>query len=576
MTVHRPVQSGPAAIALAAALTAALALAGCASTTPGSPQAAAQAAAPVEINLVALNDFHGNLEPTRYTYTPAGAAQPVTIQAGGIDLIGGALASFRSEDKDLLFVAAGDLIGASPAMSSLFADEPTLAAMDRIGLAASSLGNHEFDQGKQELLRQQHGGCDSPRPDKACRFDGSFKGAGYTYLAANVTDQQTGKTLVPGWRVVDVKGVKVGLVGAVLKGVPSVVTASGVRGLAFQDEADAINAALPAMKAAGAKVFVVLIHEGGHTGEPYDKVDCDGLEGPIVGIVKRLDPAIRLVISGHSHKGYLCKVDGRVVTQGDAYGHLLSRIKMKVDPASGKVEDIAVANVVMAPGAFTPDPQLSAWLKDVRARSQAELGKTVAQIASPLVTRKQDEAGQSALGGVVADAALAAVRSEGAQVGFVNPGGMRNDLQSGAGGSVTFGQAQAVSPFGNTLVVMDFSGAQLRTLLEQQWDRPEGSMTLAASRNLAYQWDSTRPKGSRIVAGSLKIDGKPVEDGKTYRVVANNFLAEGGDRFPMFGQGVKRKDTGISDLSSLIAYLKQHPETGAASVAPQGQIVKLR
>jgi len=576
MTVHRPVQSGPAAIALAAALTAALALAGCASTTPGSPQAAAQAAAPVEINLVALNDFHGNLEPTRYTYTPAGAAQPVTIQAGGIDLIGGALASFRSEDKDLLFVAAGDLIGASPAMSSLFADEPTLAAMDRIGLAASSLGNHEFDQGKQELLRQQHGGCDSPRPDKACRFDGSFKGAGYTYLAANVTDQQTGKTLVPGWRVVDVKGVKVGLVGAVLKGVPSVVTASGVRGLAFQDEADAINAALPAMKAAGAKVFVVLIHEGGHTGEPYDKVDCDGLEGPIVGIVKRLDPAIRLVISGHSHKGYLCKVDGRVVTQGDAYGHLLSRIKMKVDPASGKVEDIAVANVVMAPGAFTPDPQLSAWLKDVRARSQAELGKTVAQIAAPLVTRKQDEAGQSALGGVVADAALAAVRSEGAQVGFVNPGGMRNDLQSGAGGSVTFGQAQAVSPFGNTLVVMDFSGAQLRTLLEQQWDRPEGSMTLAASRNLAYQWDSTRPKGSRIVAGSLKIDGKPVEDGKTYRVVANNFLAEGGDRFPMFGQGVKRKDTGISDLSSLIAYLKQHPETGAASVAPQGQIVKLR
>ena len=568
MTDHRSVRTGPAAIALAAAL----ALAGCASTTPGGPQAGA----PVEINLVALNDFHGNLEPTRYTYTPPGSTQPVTIQAGGIDLIGGALQSFRAEDKDLLFVAAGDLVGASPAMSSLFADEPTLAAMDRIGLAASSLGNHEFDQGKQELLRQQHGGCESPRPDKACRFDGGFKGAGYTYLAANVIDQQTGKTLVPGWRVVDVKGVKIGLVGAVLKGVPSVVTASGVRGLSFQDEADAINAALPAMKAAGAKVFVVLIHEGGHTGEPYDKVYCDGLEGPIVGIVKRLDPAIRLVISGHSHKGYLCKVDGRVVTQGDAYGHLLSRIKMKVDPASGKVEDIDVRNVVMAPGAFTPDPQLSAWLKDVRARSQAELDKPVARIAAPLVTRKQDDAGQSALGGVVADAALAAARAEGAQVGFVNPGGMRNDLQSGADGSVTFGQAQAVSPFGNTLVVMDFSGAQLRTLLEQQWDREQGAMTLGASRNLAYQWDSTRPKGSRIVPGSLKLDGKPVEDGKTYRVVANNFLAEGGDRFPMFGQGKNRKDTGISDLQSLIAYLKQHPDTGAASVAPQSRIVKVR
>jgi 5'-nucleotidase len=573
MTVFRP---GPGALCTLA-LSVSLALAGCVAT-PGAPPkpSTTTAGTPVEINLVALNDFHGNLEPTRYTYTPPGASQPVTIQAGGIDLIGGALQSFRKEDPNLLFVAAGDLVGASPALSGMFADEPTLAAMDRIGLAASSLGNHEFDQGKQELLRQQHGGCDSPRPDKACRFDPGFKGTGYTYLAANVTDTQTGKTLVPGWRVVDVKGVKVGLVGAVLKGVPSVVTASGVRGLSFQDEADAINATLPAMRAAGAKVFIVLIHEGGHTGEPFDKVYCDGLEGPIVGIVKRLDPSIRLIVSGHSHKGYLCKVDGRVVTQGDAYGHLLSRIKMKVDPASGKVEDIDVRNVVMAPGAFTPDPQLTSWLQDVRARSQAVLDKPVGRIAAPLVTRKQDDAGQSVLGGVVADAALAAVRDQGAQIGFVNPGGIRNDLQSGADGTVTFGQAQAVSPFSNTLVVMDLTGRQLRTLLEQQWDRPEGSMMLQASRNLGYQWDSTRPKGSRVVAGSLKVDGARVEEGKTYRVVANNFLAEGGDRFPMFGQGTNRKDTGIRDLDSLVAYLKQHPETGAASAAPQTHIVKLR
>jgi 5'-nucleotidase len=547
----------------------ALLLAGCA--TQPSHQAPA-----VEINLVALNDFHGNLEPTRYTYTPPGAKEPVTIQAGGIDLIGGAVQAFRKEDKDTLLVAAGDLVGASPALSALFADEPTLAAMDRIGLTASSLGNHEFDPGKKELLRQQHGGCDSPRPDKACRYDGGFKGAGYTYLAANVIDTETGKTLVPGWRVVDVKGVKIGLVGAVLKGVPSVVTASGVRGLAFQDEADAINATLPAMRAAGAKVFIVLIHEGGHTGEPFDKVFCDGLEGPIVGIVKRLDPSIRLVVSGHSHKGYLCKVDGRVVTQGDAYGHLLSRIKMKVDPVSGKVDDIAVQNVVMAPGAFTPDAQLGAWLKDLRARSQAVLDKPVARIAAPLVTRKQDDNGQSLLGGVVADAALAAVRDQGVVLGFVNPGGMRNDLQSGEGGNVTFGQAQAVSPFGNTLVVMDLTGAQLRTLLEQQWDRKEGQMHLQASRNLAYEWDSTRPKGSRIVAASLKIDGAAVVDAKTYRVVANNFLAEGGDEFPMFAKGGKRKDTGIRDLDSLVAFLKQHPETGAATAAPQARIVKLR
>ena len=557
----------PAAVALAAAL----ALAGCA-TSPSAPSAAG----PVEINLVALNDFHGNLEPTRYTYTPPGASKPVTIQAGGIDLVGGALAAFRKEDKDLLFVAAGDLIGASPAMSALFADEPTLAAMDRIGLVASSLGNHEFDQGKKELLRQQHGGCDSPRPDKACRFNPDFKGTGYTYLTANVIDQQTGKTLVPGWRVVDVKGVKIGLVGAVLKGVPSVVTASGVRGLEFQDEADAINATLPAMRAAGAKVFVVLIHEGGHTGEPFDKVYCDGLEGPIVGIVKRLDPAIRLIISGHSHKGYLCKVDGRVVTQGDAYGHLLSRIKMTVEPATGKVENIDVRNVVMAPGAFTPDPQLTSWLKDVRARSQAELDKPVARIAAPLVSRKQNDAGESALGNVVADAALEAMREQGVTVAFMNPGGMRNDLQSGADGTVTFGQAQAVLPFANTQVVMDLTGAQLRALLEQQWERDDSSMMLQVSRSLTYQWDSTQPKGKRLVPGSVKVDGVAVADAKVYRISANNFLAEGGDRFPMFGKGTNRNDTGVRDLDTLVAYLKQHPEVGATNAAPQPRIVKLR
>ena len=566
MTVSRPARAGLTALALA------LALAGCASAPANAPRA------PIEINLVALNDFHGNLEPSKYTYTPPGSDKPVTIRAGGIDVLGGALAAFRKEDKNLLFVAAGDLIGASPAMSSMFADEPAIVAMNRMGLVASSLGNHEFDQGSKELLRQQHGGCDSPRPAKACQLDKDFKGAGYSYLATNVLDEG-GKNLVPGWRVVDVKGVKVGLVGAVLKDTPSVAVASAIRGLSFLDEADSINKVLPAMRAQGAQVFVVLIHEGGQTGEPYDKVYCDGLQGPIVNIVKRLDPAIRLVITGHSHKGYLCKVDGRVVTQADAMGHLLSRIRLTVDPASGKVDDIQVRNVVMAPDAFAPDSGLNAYLKDVRARSQSELAKPVARIAATSVSRKDSEAGESALGGVIADAAVAATRDLGAQVGFMNSGGIRKDLESGEGGVVSYGQAQAVLPFGNTLVVQDFTGLQLRTLLEQQWQRPEAAdpSVLQPSRSLSYTWDDKRPKGSRIVPGSLKVDGVPVEDNKTYRVVANNFLAEGGDNFPLFAKGTQRVETRIRDLDALIAYLKQHPELGATSVtAPQPRIQKLR
>jgi len=562
MIVSRPVRSGLRTLA------AALALAGCAST-PATR-------APVELNLVAINDFHGNLEASKYTLKTDGGDARDTIQAGGIDVLGGALDAFRKEDKDLLFVAAGDLVGASPALSSMWADEPSIVAMNRMGLVASSLGNHEFDQGSKELLRQQHGGCDSPRPGKACKLDKDFKGAGFTYLAANVIDQSTGKSLVPGWRIVDVKGVKVGLVGAVLQDMASVTVGSAIKGLSFPDEADSINKVIPEMRAQGAQVFVVLIHEGGHTGEAFDKVNCDGLEGPIVNIVKKLDPAIRLVITGHSHKGYLCKVDGRVVTQADAMGHLLSRIKMKVDPVSGKVEDISVRNVVMQPGAFTPDAGLAAYLADVRARSTAELAKPVARIGAALVARKEDDNGVAPLGTLIADAARNAMREQGVQIAFMNPGGIRKDLEAGEGGVVSFGQAQAVLPFGNTLVAMDLSGAQLRTLLEQQWQREGKGYMLQASSSLSYQWDSTQPAGRRVLPASLKVDGKPVEDGKTYRVAANNFLADGGDNFPTFAKGTNRVETQLRDLDALVAFLKQHPEVGSPSLAADNRIKKIR
>jgi 5'-nucleotidase len=568
MTVFR---SAGAAPMLLSSLLASL-LAGCASAPATAPRG------PVELNLVAINDFHGNLEASKYTLAPDGGDKKQTIQAGGIDVLKGALDAFRKEDKDLLFVAAGDLVGASPAMSSMFADEPSIEAMNRMGLVASSLGNHEFDQGSKELLRQQHGGCDSPRPAKACQLSKDFRGAGFTYLAANVVDARTGKNLVPGWRIVDVKGVKVGLVGAVLKDTPSVAVASAIKGLSFLDEADAINKVLPEMRAQGAQVFVVLIHEGGHTGDAFDKVNCDGLEGPIVGIVKRLDPAIRLVITGHSHKGYLCKVDGRTVTQADAAGHLLSRIKMTVEPDSGRVDDIQVRNVVMAPGAYTPDAQMATYLRDVRARSTAELAKPVAKIAAANLARKEGESGESPLGDVIADAAVAATREQGVQLGFMNPGGIRKDLEAGSNGVVSFGQAQAVLPFGNTLVVMDITGAQLRAMLEQQWDRPnKDQYMLQVSRGLSYAWDSTRPVGQRLVPGSLKVNGMPVDENKPYRIVANNFLADGGDNFPALAKGVNRQDTGLRDLDALIAWLKQNPDIGASMLAaPQARINKVR
>lgn len=569
-TMNFPFSARARVSAAAIAPLLALALAGCAATAPAPTR-------PVEINLVAINDFHGNLEPNRYVLKHGKDDKGTEMKAGGIATLGGALDAWRREDKDLLFVAAGDLVGASPALSSMWADEPSIEAMNRMGLVASSLGNHEFDPGPVELLRQQNGGCDSPRPTKACQLNPDFKGAQFTYLGANVIDKRTGKTLVAPWRIVEVKGVKVGLVGAVLHDLASVTVGSSIRDLRVQDEADTINASVAAMRAAGAKVFIVLIHEGGHTDEAFDKTDCSDLKGPIVDITKRLDPAIRLVISGHSHTGYLCKVDGRTVTQADAMGHLLSRIRMTVDPVSGRVEHIDVRNVVMDPATIAPDAGLAAYLASVRARSDAVLAQPVGTIAAAALARKENEAGESPLGDAIADAAVAATRDKGVQIGFMNPGGIRRDLEAGAGGIVSFGQAQAVLPFGNTLVVQDLSGAQLRELLEQQWDRPgDGKYMLQVSQGLAYQWDESRPKGARVVPGSVKVNGAPLSDTKTYRVVANNFLADGGDNFPALGKGADKVDTGMRDLDALIAYLKQHPELGAPAVAAQARIQKVR
>ena len=570
MTVSPRVRARLSILALA------LALAGCA-TAPRGPAARG----PVTLNLVAINDFHGNLEPSKYTYTSAASGKTETLRAGGIEAISGALAQWRKEDASLLFIGAGDLIGASPALSSMWADEPSIEAMNLIGLRLSSVGNHEFDAGRKELLRQQAGGCDSPRPAKACKLMPGYAGARFTYLAANVLDSATGKPFMPAYRIEDVKGVKVGVVGAVLQGTASVAVASAIAGLSFIDEAEAINRELPRMRADGAKVFVALIHEGGKTDEAPDQPACSNLKGGIVDIVKKLDPAIRLVITGHSHQGYLCNVDGRVVTQADAAGHLLSRIAMTVDAGSGAVSDIQVRNVVMNPEQFPADPKVSAFLSGVKEKSRALLARPVGKLGAPLVARKANEAGESPLGNLIADAVLDATRVHGAQIGFMNNGGIRKDLETADAALTThFGHAQAVLPFGNWLIVMDLTGAQLKRLLEQQWQRPSasGATILQVSQGLTYTWDEKRPVGSRIVPGSLKFEGAPVEDGKTYRVVANNFLAEGGDNFPEFAKGTNRVDTQVVDLDALSQFIAKHPGAGGAQagLAPSVRIDKVR
>jgi 5'-nucleotidase len=554
------------------ALALSLMLAGCAARAP------APAAAPIDINLVALNDFHGHLEASKFVYTSARDHQEATITAGGIDNLAAALQAFRLEDKDLVLVGAGDLVGASPAMSSMWADEPSLVALGMLGLRVSSVGNHEFAQGRAELLRKQHGGCQSVLAAKACKLVPDFSGAPFGYLAANVIDSSTGKPLLPAFSIQTIKGVKVAFIGAVLKDTAEVVLASGIAGLAFTDEADAINHAALEARGQGASVFVVLIHQGGDTTEPFDQPDCSKLKGPIVGIARRLDPAIRLIISGHTHKGFQCKVDDRVITQAQMGGHVLSRIRLSIDPASGSVRDIVVHNVPVRQGEYPLDAKVSAYLATVKANSIAALGRPVARVTTRSTVRKMSEAGESPLGDMVADAMVLATRAQGVQIGFVNVGGLRSDFDVGDSLVATFGQAQVVLPFSNTLVVMDMSGAQLRGLLEQQWQRPNPDLDdramLQVSRALTYRWDSTLPKGRRVLPGSIRVNGVPLDDAQTYKVVANNFLAEGGDGFPLFTQASNRVDTNIIDLDAFLELLVTNERAGAPAPAPRIQKVK--
>ncbi|MRV75221.1 bifunctional metallophosphatase/5'-nucleotidase [Duganella sp. FT92W] len=546
-------------------------LSGCATQKP-TDQAIAT------IQLATLNDFHGHLEPSKVTYTDL-AGKERTVTAGGAAMIAGALNTWRREDPELLLVAAGDLIGASPALSLMWADEPTLAAMDRLGLRASSVGNHEFDAGRVELLRQQKGGCASPRPDKACRFDGAWPGAKFQYLAANVFDMVTNKPFLPAYHIEQVRGVKVAFIGAVLKDATSTILASGVAGLNFADEAQSINRVLPELRAQGVNAFVVLIHEGGRTPSAPQKTDCADLRGPIVDVVRKLDPAIRVVISGHSHKGYLCRVDGRLVTQAEMGGHVMSRIAIDIDRATGRVVGERASNVVLEQGTFQPDVAMESFLQSVRARSDQALARPVARLAVDTLERPTDDyVDESALGDLIADSMLYGARSYGAQIAFMNRGGIRTSLRTGAGNVANLGHLQAVLPFGNTLEIVNMTGAQIYAVLEEQFiaNRRVTRGLLQVSDGFTYQWNPARPEGMRVVDKSVLLHGVQIEKDSTYRVAINHFLAEGGDSFPTFTRATNAAPTNIRDIDALVDFLTSRDRAGkpAGAASNAGRITR--
>ena len=534
-----------------------------------TPQAGAQPndqPGEVQLRILAINDFHGNIATSSSSFGGVGR----------VDYLAANLAAVAEGAENSVFVSAGDLIGASPLVSALFHDEPTIEAMNLMGLDINGVGNHEFDEGMAELLRMQHGG---PHPVDGDLDGDPFAGADFQFLAANVIDDATGKTIFPPYTIRDYQGVKVAFIGLTLEGTPSIVARSAVVGLTFQDEAEVVNALVPQLQEDGIEAIVVLLHEGGFSDGGQN--DCGSeLTGPIADITARLDDAVDLVIAGHTNDEFVCEIDGKWVTMADNRGRLFTVIDVTLNRVTKDLAVKAINNVPNSQAGVTLDPALTALI-DRYAMLSGPLANAVIGVTTTDISRQSNAAGESALGDVIADAQFAATRSAdtgNAVVAFMNSGGIGDDIVFAASGSeadgeFTFGEAFAVQPFGDSLVTMSLTGAHIQNLLEDQFDNPEpgSSRILQVSAGFSYTWDAAQPTGSKVDPTSIAIDGRVVDPETSYRVTVNSFMAEGGDLYSVLADDTDRLG-GALDLDALIAYFAN---TEAVAPGPQNRITRL-
>jgi 5'-nucleotidase len=519
------------------------------------PRAAAQAAPPIDLRILAINDFHGNLLPPPggiRIADPDDNTRKINVPAGGAEHMATLVKQLRQGTRNTIFVAAGDLIGASPFLSAMFHDEPTIESLSMMGLEVASVGNHEFDEGKVELLRMQNGGC---HPTDNCQGPHPFLGARFHYLAASTIETASGKTIFPPYEVREFDGIRVAFIGLTLKGTPNLVSPVSVAGLEFRDEADTVNALVPELKAQGIEAIVVLIHEGGFPAGDYN--ECPGISGPIVDIVRKFDRAVDVVISGHTHQAYVCAIDGRLVTSGDKYGTVVTTIDLKLDPATRDVVSAKADNVIVRTGAYAKEPEQTALLASYD-KFAAPIANRPAGSITQTLSRTPNDAGESPLGDIVADAQLAATSADkngGAVIAFTNPGGVRTDIPKKAEGGVTYADVFASQPFRNQLVTLTLTGMQIKNMLEQQWLDPKRPRVLQISRGFSYAWDNAKPYGDRIVADRMSLHGQRIDPATSYRVTVNNFLSVGGDGFTVLKEG-SAQQFGAYDVDALYAYFQ--------------------
>jgi len=534
---------------------------------PGNPDPLGQL---IDLQLLAFNDYHGHLE----------ASTPGNIDgapAGGSEYLSTMLSELRQGHKYSLTVAAGDLIGGSPAFSGLFHDEPSVESLNAMQLDISSVGNHEFDEGVTELLRMQNGGC---HPVDGCYFpDEPYAGANFNWLAANVVNEATGETPLPPYWIERFNNVNVAFIGMTLEATDTLVAAAGIQGWDFLDEAETANALVPELQAKGVEAIVVLLHEGGSQTPPPGAVDaCVGISGPIVAINDALDPAIDVLITGHTHLPYNCVLPDaagqpRIVTSAYSYGRVVSELNLVLDKRTHDVRrDLSAAtNHAVIQADLAPDPALTAiiakWQPLYDAAGTTPVGTISADINRGGTPPGTDRGVESPAGNLVADAQLWATSANGAAIAFMNPGGVRSDLTYAQSqtppegdGVVTYGEAFTFQPFGNTLLTFPMTGAQIQSVLEEQC-QPAGSsrpfLHLGVSDGFTYDLSKTIVAGdcTSVTVSNVMLNGVPLAPAATYNVTVNNFLADGGDNFGTFATITAPRLDGGNDLLALINYL---------------------
>ncbi|MCH7350459.1 MULTISPECIES: bifunctional metallophosphatase/5'-nucleotidase [unclassified Acinetobacter] len=550
------------------------------------------------INILAFNDFHGNLEPPKRFIEaddPSDSSKTVRVPVGGVSYFADAIKKLRSQYPNNAVVSAGDLISASPLTSSLFLDEPTIETMNDIQIDFNAVGNHEFDRGTDELRRLQNGGCQQFTSAKPCQINKEFPGAKFNFLAANVSMKaDPNKTLFPAYKVKTYGGIPVAFIGMTLKATPSIVSAAGIKDVNFNDEADTVNALIPELKKQGIEAIVVVVHEGVAPSTKFNKKTCDGLSGPLLGILDRLDPAVDVVVSGHTHQSYICDYSTKnpqkpfLLTSAGQYGTAITNIQLELDGKTGNVikkdaKQVPIQSEAYTSGSttvnltdlyekFNKTPSIEAILNKYR-QAVTTISARVVGTANGVINRNATESGESALGNLIADAqqAMALTASnQGSDFTLMNPGGVRADLLVNSSNQITFGDVFTVQPFGNSIVTLSLTGKQIREVLEQQWSGANTATVriLQPSKEFSYSYkkdNSTSPRASNIL-----VAGQALNDTKVYRVTVNSFLADGGDNFTVLKEG-KNPVGGGQDIDALEKYVSQY----SPLTAPKTDRIKL-